>query len=226
MVHIKRLAVPKTWPIPRKETIFVARPLPGKKIELCMPLVMILKIIGYAKTTKECKTILNAGKVQVNGKVVKEIRYPVSLFDVVYITSIGKNFRVIFNKNKKLFFKEINDTESTITVSKIVNKTTLRGKKQQINLHDGRNILDGKYNVGVGDSIVIDFRENKIIETLKPEQGNFAYLISGKHLGNVGKIKNSKGKEIVLSVGNIEVLASKENVIVIGKDRPVISITQ
>ena len=47
--HLKRLAMPRSWPLPRKTSIWVTRAAPGAhSLELCMPLnVVIRDILGY-----------------------------------------------------------------------------------------------------------------------------------------------------------------------------------
>ena len=58
MAYIKRLAMPKTWPLPRKGSIYVARPLPGRELKLAMPLCLIIKHLNFAKSGKEVKFML------------------------------------------------------------------------------------------------------------------------------------------------------------------------
>ena len=42
-MHLKRLAMPKIWPLSRKETVFVARPLPGRDLKNALPISIVLK---------------------------------------------------------------------------------------------------------------------------------------------------------------------------------------
>ena len=50
--HLKRLAMPRSWPLPRKTSIWVTRAAPGAHaLELCMPLnVVVRDILEYANS--------------------------------------------------------------------------------------------------------------------------------------------------------------------------------
>ena len=63
--HLKRLAMPRSWPLPRKTTIWVTRPLPGAHgLERCMPLTIVIRdVLGYARSAREVRRILNEGPV-------------------------------------------------------------------------------------------------------------------------------------------------------------------
>jgi len=65
--HLRRIAAPKTWPIPRKGTYWIAKPIPGPhKMELSMPLALWIRdYLKLGKTMREVKYILNEGKVLV-----------------------------------------------------------------------------------------------------------------------------------------------------------------
>ena len=42
--HIKRLVMPRSWPLPRKSSIWVQKPNPGgHSIENCMPMALVLR---------------------------------------------------------------------------------------------------------------------------------------------------------------------------------------
>jgi small subunit ribosomal protein S4e len=98
--YLKRLNAPKTWKIKRRGISFISRPNPGPhKMELCLPLNIILRdMLCHAKTTKEVKMIVNAKEITVNGKVVKEIKYPVGLFDVLQISKLDETYRIMLSK--------------------------------------------------------------------------------------------------------------------------------
>ncbi|MEK6852508.1 MAG: S4 domain-containing protein [Nanoarchaeota archaeon] len=219
-MHLKRLAMPKIWPLSRKETVFVARPLPGRDLKNALPISIVLKQLGYGKTRKEIRYIITSGKVLVNCKKVNEINSPIGLFDVVSIPQIHKHYRLII-KNKKLRLHEINESESEIKIIKVIDKRILKGKRVQCNLSDGRNIL-GNYKVG--ESIVFNLKNRSVADTFKVEKGFIAFFASGKHLGSYGKIDSISGKEVKVNVDRKEVTTSLDKIIVIGKEKPVISL--
>lgn len=223
MAYIKRLAMPNTWPLARKGSTYVAKPLPGRQLGRGMPLSLIVKHLGFAKTTKEVKFILNAGRIKVNNKVMKEKSFPIGLFDVVSFPSIKKNFRMLF-KNKKLFLHVIDDKEAMVKPAKVIGKTYLKGKKLQINLDDGRNLLSGDYKVG--DTLVIDLEKNSVSSHLKFEKGSLAYILGGKYIGSVAKVielEKEKAKAIC-EIGPKKTDIPKRYIFIIGKEKPVISL--
>ena len=61
--HLKRLAMPRSWPLPRKTSIWVTRPTPGShSLELCMPISLVIRdVLGYAHSTREVRHILHNG---------------------------------------------------------------------------------------------------------------------------------------------------------------------
>jgi len=226
MKHLKRLAIPKTWSIKKKENVFVVRPLPRVKFELGIPLTLVLRdYLNYAKTTKEVKYILNNKEVLINGKRVKEKKYLLGFMDVLSFPEIKKNFRLLLNKKGKLFLKEISDEESKFKLCKIIGKTKLKGGKTQINCDDGTNIIVDKDNYKVRDTIVLEF-PNKIKDVLKFEKGALAYLIKGSHIGDVVKIKEIKEKNIVIEKNGKEFETLKDYAFIIGKEKPFIDIEE
>jgi small subunit ribosomal protein S4e len=70
--HLSRLAAPKTWPIERKRSKWVAKPVPGThSIMFSMPLqVCLTDILKLAKNKNEVKRILQQGFVLVDGKEI------------------------------------------------------------------------------------------------------------------------------------------------------------
>src|SRR3989338_5548442 len=222
--YMKRLAMPRTWPLPRKGSIYVAKPLPGRELQRSLPLSIAIKLTGFASITREVKLILNESRVLVNGKVVKEKNYPIGLFDVISFPTIKKSFRLLF-KNKKLFLHQISETEAKFKLARIVNKTMLKGKKVQINLDDGRNLIasssHSSYNVG--DTLVIDL-EKPSTSSLKLEKGALVYLLGGKHLGSTAKVLEIHGENAVCEINGKKVNTLKYHLFVIGKEKSVISL--
>src|SRR3989344_3166892 len=139
--HLKAYAVPKSWTLLKKVNKWTARPLPGAhSFELSMPVSLLLRQFGFAKTTREIKNIINGKKVFVDGKVVKDHHHPIGFMDVVHVTP--KTFvRGSLDQKGRLVFKDISQDESKKKVCKIVRKLSVAGGKIQLGLLDGRNIL-------------------------------------------------------------------------------------
>ena len=99
---------------------------------------------------------------------------------------------------------------------KVIGKKVLKHGKIQINLSDGRNCLL-KEKVKTGDSVVINFKENKISEILPFKQGSRILFISGKHIGNEGIVEeiDEKKKSVYVKVGEDRINSKLNSLIVI-----------
>ncbi|MDO8740378.1 MAG: 30S ribosomal protein S4e [Candidatus Woesearchaeota archaeon] len=222
--HLKRLAAPKSWPIKRKGTKFITRPLAGAhSLELGTPLTIILKdILGIAKNNKEVKHILNSKEILVDGKRRKEPRFLVGLMDVLSIPETKENFRVLLDKKGRLRLAKISEDEAKIKLSKIINKTIMCGGKMQLNLGDGRNVLVEKNDYKSNDVLVLNLPDQKIISALKFEKGASAYTTGGKHTAELAVIEEIKGDTIALNSKGKKFEAKKEHCFVVGKEKQLI----
>lgn len=225
--HLKRVASPRAWPVTRKTSKWIAKPNPGPHSEeRGMPLVVVLRdLLKVADKAKEIKQILHEGKVLVDGKVRRDHKFPVGLFDVISIPELNVNYRVSVGNDQK--FKLVPVTDVTTKLYKIVNKTAVKGGKIQLNLHDGTTMLASN-DYHTKDSILVKVPERSIDQHLVYEVGSFAMVIDGKHAGEVGKIKEIK---VVKASGpNMVKIAGKDGdfdtveryIVVIGKDSPLI----
>jgi len=188
MPYFKRKKIGKFWSIPRKGTAYLATPSHNKTNSI--PLVVIMReILGLVKNKKELKKSLNEKQIKINGKEIKETNYPVSLFDIITIIPMKKNYRAVLSENKKMIFDEVSDAEAKTKVFKVLDKKLLPGKKIQLNLMHGRNIIYDK-KIAIGSSVIFDFVDNKIVEIIPLEKGKEVFVIEGKHSGIKGKIEN------------------------------------
>jgi len=222
--HLKRMSAPRTWPIKRKESVWITRQNPGPHtMKTSIPLNVIFKdILGYTKTTRETKKVLQQGNVFVNNQVRKDVRFPVGPLDVLSLPT-GENFRLLYNKLGKFVLVPIAKEESKKIIYKIKNKNLLKGKKVQLNFENGSNMIVDKDIYSTGDSIILE--EGKIKEHIKFDDSMIAYVTGGKHINSVGHLKKTdKGYEIKTKKGLFKV--QKEHVFVIGKDKPLFKIKE
>ena len=226
--HIKRLAAPKTWPIQKKLSTWVSKPNPGThKLDNCVSLSVLLKdILGICKTSKEVKYILAKELVKVDGNVRKDKKFPVGLMDTLQVKD--NFYRILFNKKGKITPVSIKKEESGIKPRKVINKTSVKGKKLQINLFDGSNILSSKNDVQTSDTLI--FSEGKLKEKIGFKEGSFVYITGGRQIGKSGvlkKIEETKDlqtKKIIFSDGKHNFETLKDYAFVIGKNKPIISL--
>jgi|TARA_B110001454_G_scaffold83007_1_gene79763 small subunit ribosomal protein S4e len=189
--HIKRLMMPRSWPLPRKTSVWVQKPDPcGHSIENCMPMGVILRdILGVAHNRREAKKILHSRQIMVDGRVETALGRGVGLMDV--LTVGGNNYRCILDTNGKLRYRPISAKKASSKICRVMGKTTISGGKTQLHLHDGRNLLfDSNPEYKSGDSVVISLPEQEIVSHHKFEEGALAYLTGGSHIGETATIKS------------------------------------
>jgi small subunit ribosomal protein S4e len=195
--HMKREAAPGFWPIHRKDFIWTIRPLPGPHpIHQSIPLViMVREILGLAKTRKEAKKIVSQGKIHVDGRIIRDERFPVGLMDVVSIPEISENYRVVPSE-KGLSLHQINAEEAKFKICRIENKRSLNNGNVELNLHDGRNLLIRVENpqkpeedvYRTLDSLKIGIPKQEILEHVKLEKGMLATFADGSNIGKYGTV--------------------------------------
>src|SRR5580658_100438 len=91
----KRSGTPAFWQISRKDKRFVVRTAPGPHPKsYSYPLLIVLRdVLGLARTRKEALSVLNAGKISIDGRIVKAEAFPIGLMDVIDLPDAGKSFR-------------------------------------------------------------------------------------------------------------------------------------
>ena len=202
--HMKRLAMPRSWPLTRKTDIWISRPRPsGHPIERCMALGVVLRdILGVANTMREAKRALATRRILVDGRVTTDMRRGVGVMDV--LTVGDDHYRCVLDNNGKLRYASISAKDAAQKLCRIDGKTTIKGGVTQLNLHDGRNILiddANKYNTM--DSLLLDVDSQKVKKHHKFESGVNCYLIGGSHIGNTAKMseyavkRSSKDNEVL-----------------------------
>ena len=188
--HLKRLAMPRSWPLPRKTTIWVTRPSPGgHSLERCMPVNLIVRdVLGRAQSAREVRFIVHNELIKVDGRVCKDTRRGVGLMDVL---SLGdEHFRCMLDANGRLRYVKISAEEASWKLVRVEGKTTLKGGKTQLNFHDGLKILvDEPQEFNTGDSIKLSLPDQEVLEHIKFEDGVRCYLIGGTHVGEMASMK-------------------------------------
>lgn len=210
--------MPTTWPIPRKgkRKRFVAVPshATSKGISLLFLLRDVLKI---AKTKKEARHMTLNGMVKVNNKTRKDVNFPVQVFDTVNLEKANLNYRLEI-VHKKFSLVKISAKDAENKVIKIVGKKTLGIKKVQMNLDDGQNMIT-KEKFSVGDSIVLNTKEDKIEKILPLKEGANVEIITGKHAGEKGKLSGFKelvrGRDYIIKLEDKTVSLPYKTILVI-----------
>ncbi len=230
--YLKRLNAPRTWSILRKERTYTLRPNAGsQKLSLGLPIgTLIRDYLKFVKNGNELRKMLRRTTVQVNGRRQIEGNYFVGIFDVLEIPDMKKTYRLTMSRSNKLKLIEIPAAEHKLFLSRVQNKTLLKGGKLQINLWDGRNLLvenQKKNDFDSGSSVVLTTPDNKVHEVLKLEKGNMIFLVEGKHAGRMGRLEAVSGKKILFKDTSNNVYETlKDYVIVIGTKEPAITVVE
>ncbi len=227
----KRLAASRVVPLKRKENVWHIRSKPGphKKMNSVALGFVLRNMIGIVKNMKEAKSILNKGLVLVDGKVAKEAKRPVGLFDLVSIIPEKKTYRLLFSKKGKLRLAE-EEFKQNQKICKVVGKRKVAKNAVQLTTNDGRTFTEKKSDVSVGDSLLIQLPEQKVLKVIKEEPKKTVLVIDGKHIGDVAKVKDlmpgtmSRPKLVSLETKNGEFKTVESNIIIVGEEKPLIKV--
>jgi small subunit ribosomal protein S4e len=228
--HLKRLAAPKTWRIPRKGKVWITKPCAGAHpLHRSYPLLLIIRdFLHYCDTAEECKKIIAKGEVLVDGRKAKDGKLPVGLMDSISVPKLKECYRMVIDSRGKLKVVKTAFEDSAWKLARIENKTTIKGGKIQLNLHDGRNIILDKNMYNTGDTLKIELPSQKILDCYKLEANNFALIIGGKNVGKIAKIVNYEvTKSLQPNIVKLETFSTiKDNIFVIGKNKPEITLPE
>ncbi|MHA1683379.1 MAG: 30S ribosomal protein S4e [Promethearchaeota archaeon] len=233
----KRLNTPGFWKIHKKNGKYITKPRPGPHPSRnCFTLMYIIRdLLKLSQNAKEVKTILNNGKVRVDGKNRKDPHFPVGLMDVIEIPDMKKIYRVVPEKAHNIKLVEISKDKS-FKMCKIKNKTTIKSGTIQLNLHDGRNILvpvkdptKPKEDVyKVNDVIKIDVLTQEIADHVKFENEKYAIVHAGVNNGRHGKIVEitkrfgPNADVVTIDDNGVQFDTSLHFVMVLGDKKPII----
>jgi small subunit ribosomal protein S4e len=191
--HQKRIAAPRSWKIARKTSHWAVKSKSGPHPkELSMPLLLVVRdMLQLADNSREAKRILNEGNVVVNGKVRKDRKFPVGVFDILSIPLIKAHYLVTLDKKDKLSLVEIDEKAAKKKLCRVNGKRMIKTGAIQLNLHDGRNILPGESGAEINthDSLLISIPDNKIVKHLPFKEGNKVVVIGGKQSAQTGVIE-------------------------------------
>lgn len=230
--HLKRFKAPENWPIHPKEYKWTVKPSPGPHaIKGSLPLLIVVRdILKVADTSREAKRIINNGEILVDGRVRKDFKFPLGFMDVIEIPKTGKVYRVLPDEKGRLILHPIPKENKEFKLCRIVDKTTIKGGKIQLNLHDGRNCLV-EDDFKTADVVVFKVLENQISDHIKFENGTIGLITGGKHIGELGTIKeinitkSSMPNTVLIQTDDQKTfLTLKDYVFVLGKEKPMISL--
>ena len=231
--HLKRLNAPRTLRIHRKEETWTVRTSSGPHpLEGSIPLGLLVRdYLKLVDNLREAKRIISNGEVLVDGIKRKSHKFPCGLMDVISIPKIKKDFRILFDKRGKLTLVPTASKDATWKLCRIENKTIVKGKQIQLNLHDGMNKIVKKDEYKTGDVLKITFKDKNISDTYKYEKGAVSLIIGGSHIGEVANIQDveiipTSKPNLAKMKGTTDFSTIQEYVFPIGKTKPVIELPE
>jgi small subunit ribosomal protein S4e len=217
--HVKRLAVGIYPRIERKTATYLIKPRPGRHgLESSVALLALVRDkLGLASRAKEARGMIEGGKIEVNGSVVRDEKYPVGFGDIVTLKPTGEAYSIGVGRNGGIRLdKAEKKGERTL---KVIGKYVARGKRTMVRLFDG-SAVESAEGVSVNDSVVLS--KGKIAKTIKFEQGAKCLVIRGTHASESGTISEIvKGSALRDATVRVEGAGGRfettvENVMVVG----------
>ncbi len=225
--HLKRITAPKTWPIPKRETVFIVRPQTGAhSMATGMPISILLKdVLGLARITRGVRFLLNTQEVLVNGKRVKRPETMIGLMDVVAFPALKASYRILIDKRNTLHAVPIAGEEATLVPLKVVTKTLLPGGRLQLGLHNGWTIIVPKGAEKVGSTVLATF-DKKVKHHYPLAEGAFVLVTGGRHVGTTGTLAALTDAKAAVKAAEGEIETITKHLFVLGAQKPAIKLAR
>lgn len=232
--HMKRLASPRAWKIPKKSSTWVPKPIAGKHAaDRSIPVGLVLRdYLSIVDSMGEAKRVIGNREILVDGRVATSHKAPVGLMDVLSVPKLEKSYRVVLDHHGRVVLSEIPAAQAGWKFCRVENKTTVSGGRTQLNLHDGRNVIVKETNYKTGDVVKMALPDQKILAHYPFGKGMTVFITGGAHVGEFAKvegvevIRSPRPNLVSLSAGADPFSTVKPYVFVVGKDRPEISLPE
>jgi small subunit ribosomal protein S4e len=159
--------------------------------------------------------------VHVDGRVVTDPKFPVGLMDVLAFEETKAYYRMLVDTRGRMHLEPVESADSKWKLCRIQGKTTVRGGKTQLNLHDGRNLVLPKDAHGTGTTLKLSVPDQKVLGHFDLAQGSAALITGGKHVGElahvlaVQKTRNARANVVSFKEG---FTTDIDKVFVVGKE--------
>lgn len=229
--HLKRLPAPRSWTIPRKTRFWATKPSPGPHpLEWSVPIGILLRdMLHVCDSAREARHVLNERAVQVDGRAITDPKFPVGLMDVLSFPELKTHYRMMLNLRGRMALVPIGDAEAKWKLCRIEDKTTIRGGRTQLNLHDGRNLLLPKDEYRTGTTIKVQLPAQKILAHYELVPGAASFITGGQHVGQlahvleVQKTRNPRANIVTFKEG---FSTDIDKVFVVGKEASEVTVPE
>jgi small subunit ribosomal protein S4e len=226
--HMKRIASPRYVPVARKGDVWLTKPAPGPhSLDNSMALGVVLRdIIGVADSIREVKKVLMEGNVLVDGRVVKDRKFPVGLMDIISIPKLKKDYWVGVDRKGRFKLIGVDGERAKFKLCRVEGKNSISGGAFQIALHDGRTAVGGK-EFKLGDTLKLSVPEQKIVAVMKLEPNASCIITSGRHAGELATIdelyhkKGARRAEAKLHSDSESFITVRDYLFVVGEEAQV-----
>lgn len=221
MTHMKRFNTPNIYPLKGKQGSYALTPKGPHPAERSIPLGIVLRdMLQVADSMREARTILNENEVLIDGIRQTNPQYTLGFMDVLSLPH--QSYRFIITSDGAAL-QEIDDVDTKLC--RITGKTTLPGGDTQVNLHDGKNIVEDT-DASPGDTVVLSLPDQSIEDTIPFAEGSLVYITGGQHRGTTAAItdirivRGSNPNLITLNADDTTFETTAKHLYVIGEDSP------
>lgn len=187
--HQKRLSVPNSWPVERKEGTFTVKAGASPHGEAGVPLLIVLRdVLGYVDSKKEARYALGQDSILVNGEAISDEQRPIGMFDIVTFVERDEFYRVFPDEGGRLSLTPIDADAADSRLGKVAGKRQVPGGETQLTLHDGTTLLTDDESVNANDSVVVSNEEKEIVAHFPYEEGALVTAVAGTHAGDIGTV--------------------------------------
>lgn len=195
-------------------------------------MVIVRDWLRYTSTAREAERVVREGKIVVDGRPVREPRFPIGLMDVIEVPDTEEKYRVLPFYRRGLGLLEIEGTELGFKLGLIVRKHHVKGGALQFTLHDGRNVLikaptEKDRAISTHDVFKLELPSGKVMAHLPFSAEKYGLIFRGSRMGLHGpilsfeEVRRYPAKQLV-TVHTPEGIISTVlgYVMVVGEDRP------
>ena len=187
--HQKRLSVPNSWPVERKEQTYTVKAGAGPHGEDGVPVLIVLRdVLGYVDSKKEARYALEQDSVLVNGKALSDEQRPIGMFDILAFTEREEFYRVFPGEGGRLALTEIDADAAGSRLGKVTTKRQVAGGDTQLTLHDGTTLIANDDTITQNDSVVVSNDDKSVVAHFSYEEGALVTAVRGAHAGRIGRI--------------------------------------
>lgn len=232
--HLKRLAQPRRWTIPKKVHTWAPKPRPGPHAaDDSLPLVVAARdVLQLATRSREAKAFISKGKMLVDGRACRDTRRGLGFMDVLSMPEMDKHYRVLYDTHGRIILAEIDAANASWKLARIEDKTILKKGRIQLNLHDGRNLVVKEDEYKTGDVLKLQVPDQEIIAHFKFHEGAPASVTGGTHIGEVATIseevvvRSSQPNIVTLKGPEREFETIRPYVFVVGDTEPAVDLPE